>query len=695
MSVISCIATEHNLWLVLLAALICMSGSWVAFGLFRRAGERQGLQKSGWVFLTAVAAGSSVWCTHFIAMLAYETNAPVTFDPMLTMASLLIVIAGCAYGFTVALMRGQRFAPELGGATVGLAISAMHYTGMMAYRVDGIVEWNADYVVASVAIAVIVAALAIGQAVRRTWQFSSNLALGLFVLAVVGLHFTGMTAVSVTPMLTGAAGTDPEVLEAMAIAVAGVGFIIAATGIASYLIDARSSLETFQRLQHLAHNDSLTGLPNRVSFGTYLENELERAREDAVKVAVLGIDLDRFKEINDLRGHSAGDQALKTIARRLSRLLKDGEFVARVGGDEFAAVKRFSEPNDLLDFVARLESTLFRPIRIDDFETSTGASIGVAIYPEDGDSQGRLISNADLAMYRAKAEVTRAVCFYESKMDEASRARRALAQDLRRAIELDQLEPYYQVQTSVLTGDVRGYEVLLRWNHPELGSVPPSEFIPIAEENGLIIAIGEWVLRTACRQAVSWHTPYKIAVNLSPIQFAHADLSKLVHEILLETGLSPNRLELEITESTIIADKTRTLHILRQIRALGVTIALDDFGTGYSSLDTLRSFPFDKIKLDRSFMSEVEQSPQAKAIVRAVLTLGKSLDIPVLAEGVETDDQLSILRIEQCDEAQGFYLGRPKPVNQIFRQGPASANDTEEPSSGRLPLARIGRRLTA
>ncbi|MDQ0470393.1 putative bifunctional diguanylate cyclase/phosphodiesterase [Labrys wisconsinensis] len=694
MRVLSCIATEHNPWLVLLAALTCISGSWVALDLFRRADERRGLQKSGWIFLAAVAAGSSVWCTHFIAMLAYEPKAPIAFDPLLTMVSLVIAIVGCGYGFAAALMRIPPLAPELGGGAVGLAIALMHYTGMMAYRVDGVIAWNTDYVAASVVIAVVLGALAVGQAVRRPLAGSKYLALVLFVLAVVGLHFTAMAAASVTPMATGLAGTDPDVLRAMAIAVAGVGFIIAATGVASYLIDARSSLESYQRLQHLAHNDALTGLPNRVSFGDCLESEIGRAAEEGSKVAVLGIDLDRFKEINDLRGHQAGDQALKTIARRLSRQRKDGEFIARVGGDEFAAIKRFTDQNDLLDFVARLETTLFEPVRLDDFEAAMGASIGVAIYPEDGDSQERLMSNADLAMYRAKADVTRAVCFYESRMDEASRARRALAQTLRRAIELDQLELHYQVQTSVETGDVRGYEVLLRWNHPERGQVPPSEFIPIAEENGLILAIGEWVLRTACRQAATWDTPTKIAVNLSPVQFAHADLARLIHEILIETGLAPSRLELEITESTIIADKTRTLHILRQIRALGVTIALDDFGTGYSSLDTLRSFPFDKIKLDRSFMSEVELSPQAKAIVRAVLTLGKSLDIPVLAEGVETDDQLSILRAERCDEAQGFFLGHPKPVDQIFRHGKDS-DDRAVPFAGRVPPARVGRRVMA
>jgi EAL domain-containing protein (putative c-di-GMP-specific phosphodiesterase class I) len=254
----------------------------------------------------------------------------------------------------------------------------------------------------------------------------------------------------------------------------------------------------------------------------------------------------------------------------------------------------------------------------------------------------------------------------EPKLDEAARDRRNLANDLRQAAERAEFELHYQVQTSIGSGEICGYEVLLRWRHPERGMIPPLSFIPIAEETGSIVPIGEWVLREACKQAASWAKPYKIAVNLSPVQFTNAELPRLIHRILLETGLSPVRLELEITESTIIADKTRTLHTMRQIRALGVTIALDDFGTGYSSLDTLRSFPFDKIKLDRSFMNDVESSPQSKAIVRAVLALGKSLNIPVLAEGVETDDQLAVLRREGCDEAQGYLLGRPKPPEQIF-----------------------------
>jgi EAL domain-containing protein (putative c-di-GMP-specific phosphodiesterase class I) len=291
-------------------------------------------------------------------------------------------------------------------------------------------------------------------------------------------------------------------------------------------------------------------------------------------------------------------------------------------------------------------------------------------------------------MYRAKLDISRVVCFYQAQMDEAARERQTLARDLKRAIELDQLELYYQKQTSVETGEVRGYEVLLRWNHPIQGQIPPAVFIPIAEETGIIISLGEWVLRTACREAQASDDLRKIAVNLSPVQLAHIDLARLVHEILIETGLPPNRLELELTESAIIADKTRTLHILRQIKALGVTIALDDFGTGYSSLDTLRSFPFDKIKLDRSFVQEVETSQQAKAIIRAVLTLAHTLDITVLAEGVETEHQLAILRTERCDEAQGYFIGRPGPQRQPSEAAAGeSAQDNVSPAQ--TPAVRI------
>ncbi|MBZ7920618.1 EAL domain-containing protein [Ensifer adhaerens] len=426
--------------------------------------------------------------------------------------------------------------------------------------------------------------------------------------------------------------------------------------------DITERLDTEEQITFLARHDSLTGLPNRLQFNSYLEEELDAAAWFNRKVAVIGVDLNKFKEVNDLHGHAAGDFVLVTIAQRVKGLLLEGEFVARLGGDEFAAVKRFEELAELNDFLRRIEKSLHEEMRFGDFELKSGGSMGVAIYPQDAETADTLINNADLAMYRAKAALNQTVCFYEVSMDEAARQRRALANDLWDAVDKKQLALHYQVQKSVMTGVVIGYEVLLRWHHPERGMVPPNEFIPLAEECGAILPIGEWVLREACREAAGWENNHKIAVNLSPVQLANGDIVSLVQDVLAETGLDPNRLELEITESTIIDDKERALLTLRQIKELGVTIAIDDFGTGYSSLETLRSFPFDKIKLDKSFMWEVEGSPQAKAIVRAILALGQSLSVPVLAEGVETQKQLDILQAEGCDEAQGYLLGRPAPL---------------------------------
>jgi diguanylate cyclase (GGDEF)-like protein len=669
MRVVSCVANFHNLWLVALAALVCVGGGWVGLRLFRLGRGRTGRQQAGWTFLAAVATGASVWCTHFIAMLAYDVGAPVTFEPVLTMVSLLVAIGGAALAFGVANRDGV-VRLSAAGMLLGLAITAMHYTGMVAYHVDGLVNWDPGYVASSVV-------LAIGFAIAALFalaQGASWLPLGYFTASVVGLHFTGMTAVSVDPFVTGAPIADAGVVAAVAVAIAGVALLIVGTGIASYIIDTDATEKNVESLRQMALNDPLTGLPNRTSFGSYLGHEMDRAEVAGHMLAVIGIDLDKFKEINDIRGHEAGDHALKIIAWRMSSILGDGEFVARIGGDEFSAVKRFSQQRELHEFVTRLEGELFAPIRIEDFDVAVGASIGISVYPQDGDTAARLVGNADLAMYRAKADITRAVCYYEPEMDERARERRDLALDLRRAIDLDQLELHYQVQESVASrGRVVGYEVLLRWRHPLRGYVPPAEFIPLAEETGTILQIGEWVLRQACREAVNWSTGEKIAVNLSAIQLGHSDMPKLVHEILLQTGLPASRLELEITESSIIQDKVRSLQALRKIRALGVTIAIDDFGTGYSSLETLRAFPFDRIKLDRSFMNEVEHSAQSRAIIRAVLALGRSLDISVLAEGVETEEQLALLRNEGCTEAQGYLLGYPMRRGMEMAASPISA----------------------
>jgi EAL domain-containing protein (putative c-di-GMP-specific phosphodiesterase class I) len=291
-----------------------------------------------------------------------------------------------------------------------------------------------------------------------------------------------------------------------------------------------------------------------------------------------------------------------------------------------------------------------------------GLTIGIALYPTDGSDPATLIGNADAALYRAKAEARGSIRFFEPEMDERLRDRRALQHDLRTAVERDDLQLDYQPQAR-LGGEVVGFEALVRWRHPTRGIVPPDTFIPIAEENGTIIAIGEWVLREACREAASWQRPLRIAVNLSPVQFQHGDLAGLVHSVLLETGLSPGRLELEITEGVLIGDFSRAISILRRLKTLGVRIAMDDFGTGYSSLSYLQSFPFDKIKIDQSFISNLGRNPQSQAIIRAVIGLGHGLNLPITAEGVETQDQLAFLSCETCDEVQGFLIGRPGPMH--------------------------------
>lgn len=677
MTVMSCITNEHNLLLVSVAALICLFGSAITLRLLNRAVSASGGQRFGWQFLAAVAGGGGVWTTHFVAMLAYEPSAPVSFDPVLTLLSLVIAMGGLVASFSVSGIRANRMFAPLGGAVVGLSYSAMHYTGMFAYSVMGLVEWQLGYVVASILLPVLCSAVAVALVSRpdlraqRFWM-----AVTLFVMGIVGLHFTGMAAYRITPLTSNFTEVDPAAALALGLAIAIVALIVVGAGMASYLIDTDVRAHSQQQLRYMAAHDALTGLPNRISFTDRLIDVLHEARGSGRKFAVIGIDLNRFKEINDTLGHSAGDEALRIVSRRMAQSLDSDEFVARLGGDEFAAVKTCGTKKEVSAFADRLAEIFGRPIRVGNIEVTVGASMGAAIWPDDAEAPDELVNNADLAMYHAKHTFLDVPCFYDSGIGASVRKRRQLGEALRHALEQDELAIHYQVQKSLSTGEVQGYEALLRWTHPQLGPIPPSEFIPIAEENGLVRSLGVWVLRRACMDAVTWDKPCRVAVNVSAVQFMDANLPRLVHEVLIETGLPPQRLELELTETALIKDKGRSLHIIGQIKALGVGLALDDFGSGYSSLETLRSFPFDKIKLDRAFVDGIESDRQSKAIVRAVLALGKSLDIPVLAEGIETDEQMSVLRLEGCDEGQGYLLGRPSPIGDLAQNRQPAQSDT-------------------
>jgi diguanylate cyclase (GGDEF)-like protein/PAS domain S-box-containing protein len=918
--VLACLTTEHNLWLVLLAGLICLMASHVAVLLIQRGRSASGSARWLWLGVAGASGGFGIWSTHFIAMLAYDPGVVVGYEAWLSLLSLAMAIVATFAAVSCAAFLSGFAAYIAGGLLFASGVASMHFTGTLAIEFPGEIDWSADHVAASVLLGATLATLAYRLALdgrsATVRKYASALTL---TLAVVALHFTAMGGVTMRP---GPVMLDPSTLlspSLMIITIAATSLSLLTCGLAAgyfairaeqratageanfkrlvqgvtdyaiYMLDldgkvsnwnagaqrvkgysadeivghdfstfysaedrangqprraldiARTEgkfeaegwryrkdgtsfwahvvidpiyddhgdlvgyakitkdetkqkadadriaqmsrnldialenmsqgiclfdkderlllanrhyskifnfpegfaavgrcyrdiveqgfllriadpaaamsrarehyeramkivhagagstilqfsdgrsiqsiynaiqdggwvvtfediserLESEKKIAHMARHDNLTGLPNRAQFNETLEQEITLAERSGGKLAVIGIDLDKFKEVNDQHGHAAGDQVLAELTRLMKDALQPSEFLARFGGDEFAAIKCFDELPEVHEFIERLERCLVGEISIGAFDVKTGASIGVAIFPADARSGEQLLANADLAMYRAKASLVTRVCFYEGAMDEAARTRRTLAQDLWTALEKQQFHLHYQVQKSVSSGRTTGYEVLLRWQHPVRGNVPPMEFIPLAEECGAILPIGEWVLREACRVAAGWNEPHKIAVNLSPVQLGHQDMAAIVRQVLVETGLNPRRLEIEITESSIITDKERALHTLRQIKALGVSIAIDDFGTGYSSLETLRAFPFDKIKLDRSFMSEVESSQQAKAIIRAILALGQSLDVPVLAEGVETAVQLEILQKEGCDEAQGYLLGKPKPVTDL------------------------------
>jgi diguanylate cyclase (GGDEF)-like protein/PAS domain S-box-containing protein len=415
------------------------------------------------------------------------------------------------------------------------------------------------------------------------------------------------------------------------------------------------------RIAHMAHFDGLTDLPNRAAFNECLTATLERAAKEKDRFALLCIDLDRFKEINDVFGHAVGDTVLRQTAQRLADAAGEA-FLARLGGDEFALIASGStQPAGAAALAERLMGALAEEFAVEGDRLRVGLSIGIAVFPADGADASSLLANADAALYRAKTGGRGAIRFFEAEMDRRLRERRALVHDLQSAVERGDLIIHYQPQAR-LDGEFTGFEALVRWKHPTRGLIAPDVFIPAAEESGLILAVGEWVLREACREAASWPKPLNIAINLSPVQFRHGDLPGLVHAVLLETGLSPGRLELEITESVLIDDFARGVSILRRLKLLGVHIAMDDFGTGYSSLSNLQAFPFDRIKIDRSFIASLESNRQSATIVRAVIGLGRGLDLPVVAEGVETTDQMSFLSSEACDEVQGFLVGKPLPI---------------------------------
>jgi diguanylate cyclase (GGDEF)-like protein len=733
--------TAYNMTLTSLSlvAAIFLTGTGLALAVKSMPGWHA-LGANNWAgdaMLGGAMVGGGIAAMHYTGMAAFETMGRITWDPFLVAVSVVLGIVIGAVALPVGLHRDSLKWKCLGALLLTLAICSLHFTAMGAAAVvpDPTVQLSETALpsgLLAVAVALasfIIVVLALGGVTlemreQRRQQLEADRMRGLANAAVEGLvvcdgelvvsvndNFASMIGVPAAESIVGTKLEnylpDNEVrlklfdrenqlvetflqnADGSEVAIELIQRVVDFGGKPHRAIavrDLRARKEAERNILFLAHHDALTGLPNRSSFNKKLDQEIEAARASGRRLAVMCLDLDRLKEVNDLFGHAAGDRVLQIVAKRITSVLDDSQMMARLSGDEFAIIMPgLPNPSAAGRLAEAVIEVLQSSSELAELDQPIGASIGIAICPDDATDRNALLSHADTALYRAKNEGRGTYRYFEHAMGAAVRERRILEHDLRNAIPRGELRLVYQPQKCIHTGGVVGFEALLRWKHATRGEVSPAEFIPLAEDTGIILQIGEWVLRTACSEAATWEQPLTVAVNISAVQIHNANFAHAVHEILFETGLTPSRLELEITETALIRDLNRALATLRRIKMLGVRIAMDDFGTGYSSLSNLRAFPFDKIKIDGSFIKSVNVNDQGAAIVRSVLGLGRALKLLVLAEGVETNAEFDFLKNELCNEAQGFLLGRPSEI-ATFRQltHPSSAADT---AGSVIPLA--------
>ncbi|MBV8913012.1 MAG: EAL domain-containing protein, partial [Acetobacteraceae bacterium] len=666
--------------------------------------------------VSGAVLGAAIGAMHYTGMAALRLPATMTWSLDLVGASVLLGAGAGAGAFWLAL-RASHLRRVAGGALLlTLGICATHFTGMGALQLEpapflavpeqGISSsWLALGI--ACASAVILAAAGAGMifdqhlARRRTREADRLRDLvnatfeGILIKAdgitldtndrlaeLLGYEPTALIGRRVRDLLAPGAAPEPgasigglEPLETELVRADGthvpvelLGRAIEYHGRPARVIAVRDITErraSEAHIHRLAYHDALTGLPNRVLFRDHLERALARVSRGG-NLAVLCLDLDRFKVVNDTLGHPVGDSLLRATAERLQACVRKSDLIARLGGDEFAIVQeQAAQPSEATALCRRLVEALSVPFEIDGHQIVVGASVGVMLAGPGASDPDTLLKSADLALYRAKSDGRGTWRFFEAEMDAQMQARRMLELDLRQALAKGQLEVHYQPLVDAKGGRVSGLEALLRWNHPDRGAVSPALFIPLAEEIGLIGPIGAWVLRQACADAAAWPGAPRVSVNLSPAQFRGNQLAAQVADALASSGLAAARLELEVTESLLLGDHEDVLNLLHELRQLGVRIAMDDFGTGYSSLSYLRRFPFDKIKIDQSFVRGLGEQDDWSAIIRAIIGLGRSLGMAVNAEGVETAEQLEVLRAEGCGEVQGYLFSKAQPAGAI------------------------------
>jgi diguanylate cyclase len=685
--------TVYNHGLVALSIIVAILASYTALRLAARVAANEGRGARIWVGIGATAMGIGIWSMHFIGMLAFSLPIQLAYDIPTTLASLAVAII--TSGFALAITSGRRLTTaRLGGSAVamGIGISMMHYMGMGAITIAPAISYDPLLVAASILIAVSASFVALWLFFRlredlaRHQRLARIAAAVIMGLAISGMHYTAMAASRFASGSFCRSGvTFQSGWLAAVVGVFALG-LLAMTLVAA-LYDARLQSRARAQalrlekahadLQYQATHDALTGLPNRVLFLDRLGREIAQAQREGRTFAVLVVDLDRFKVINDTLGHGPGDQLLVEIARRLSLAIRAVDTVARMGGNEFLMlITGIREPADAGVIAGKIVSVLDQSVIIGATEVHTSASVGISVYPADGTGSESLVAHANEAMYFAKQSGRNRFQFFSAEMSVFSRERLDLERDLRHALSLDQFEVHYQPKIDIASGHMNSVEALLRWRHPTRGLVAPNDFIPLAEESGLMFGIGEWVLREACRQARQWQDeglPFlRIAVNISPMHFPQPNFLGVVRAALSDHHVEPRYLEIELTEATVMDHAESSIQILEELSRMGVLVSIDDFGTGYSSMSYLRRFPIDKLKIDRSFIKDLTTNSDAAAIVKAIISLAHSLRLKVVAEGVETAAQLEQLREFGCDQFQGFYHSRAMLPGKIKEFLPAT-----------------------
>ncbi|CAK15636.1 putative bifunctional diguanylate cyclase/phosphodiesterase [Pseudomonas entomophila] len=674
--------------LVLISLCVAILASYTALDLTGRIATAKGRAVHLWMLGGAFAMGIGIWSMHFIGMLAFSLPINLGYDTTLTALSLLIAVASS--GFALWLVSQPKLPWQqlgFGALIMGSGIACMHYTGMAALRMQPGIDYDPTLFGASLAIAVGASAAALWIAFRLRQhtpyvrQFR-GLAAVVMGIAIVGMHYTGMAAANFPTgsycgaLVDGLAGDGLDYLVLITtLAVLSVALLTS-------VLDARLEARTAelarsltlanQELTQLALHDTLTGLPNRTLLADRIDQAIGRVAEQGGCFALMFIDLDGFKPVNDAFGHHVGDLLLKAVAARLRGHLHSQDTLARIGGDEFVLLVELGEPDDAMGVAVKQVNLVSRPFRVAEHDLQLTASLGIVLYPGNGADQHELLRNADAAMYHAKSAGKNGYSFFDASMNTNARQQLQLLQDLRTALEQGQFRLHYQPKFDAAARQPIGAEALLRWEHPQHGLMLPDRFIGLAEKTGLIIPIGEWVLGEACRQMRQWmdqgHDDWRIAVNLSAIQFCHAGLVDSVARALNDNGLPANRLTLEITETTAMRDADASLTVLQRLSDMGVDLSIDDFGTGYSSLMYLKRLPANELKIDRGFVRDLEQDSDDAAIVSAIVALGQALGLRIVAEGVETDRQQDFLTRLGCDSLQGYLLGQPVPPEQFMQR---------------------------